>query len=64
MVHCIHARDLGKPARLLVEGARNLRDYLQNQGYFEADVQFKQQRVVNDQANLVTKTTYEIPGTG
>ena len=29
---------------LLVEGASNLRDYLQSQGYFEAQVEFKQQR--------------------
>ena len=37
---------------LLVEGARNLRDYLQSQGYFEAEVQFKEQRVVNDKATI------------
>jgi outer membrane protein insertion porin family len=37
---------------LLAEGARNLRDYLQSEGYFDADVEFKEQRVVNDQANL------------
>jgi len=37
---------------LLVEGARNLRDYLQSEGYFNADVEFKEQRVVNDQATL------------
>ena len=37
---------------LLVEGARNLQDYLQSQGYFEAAVQFKQQRVVNDKSNI------------
>jgi len=37
---------------LLVEGARNLRDYLQSQGYFDAEVQFKQQRVVNDKATI------------
>jgi outer membrane protein insertion porin family len=35
---------------LLVEGRRNLRDYLQSEGYFEAEVEFKQQRVVNDRA--------------
>src|SRR5256885_4032000 len=29
---------------LLAEGSRNLRDYLQSRGYFEAEVQFKQQR--------------------
>jgi hypothetical protein len=37
---------------LLVEGANNLRDYLQSKGYFDAQVEFKQQGVVNDQANL------------
>src|SRR5262249_56660892 len=37
---------------LLVEGANNLRDYLQSQGYFEAEVAFKQQNVVNDRANI------------
>src|SRR5215831_5027822 len=37
---------------LLVEGANNLKDYLQSQGYFDAQVELKQQAVVNDQANL------------
>jgi len=37
---------------LLQEGERNLRDYLQSQGYFEAEVAFKPQRVVNDQATI------------
>ncbi len=37
---------------LLVEGARNLRDYLETDGYFDADVQFKQQKVVNDKAEI------------
>jgi outer membrane protein insertion porin family len=37
---------------LLVEGTNNLRDYLQSQGYFDAQVELKQQAVVNDQANL------------
>jgi outer membrane protein assembly complex protein YaeT len=37
---------------LLTEGQRNLRDYLQSQGYFEAQVEFKPQRVVNDQATI------------
>ena len=37
---------------LLMEGSRNLRDYLQGQGYFEAQVAFKDQRVVNDKANI------------
>lgn len=30
---------------LLVEGARNLRDYFQNQGYYEAEVDFRQNPV-------------------
>ena len=37
---------------LLVEGARNLRDYFQSQGYFEAQVEFKQQKVINDKADI------------
>ncbi|HUK16999.1 MAG TPA: POTRA domain-containing protein [Bryobacteraceae bacterium] len=37
---------------LLREGARNLRDYFQSQGYFDADVQFKTQRVISDQATI------------
>ncbi len=37
---------------LLVEGSRNLMDYFQGQGYFEAQVQFKQQRVTNDRADI------------
>jgi outer membrane protein insertion porin family len=37
---------------LLVEGANNLRDYLQSQGYFEADVEFKEQAVKNDKASI------------
>lgn len=35
---------------LLVEGARNLRDHFQSQGYFNAEVEFKQQRLRNDSA--------------
>jgi outer membrane protein assembly complex protein YaeT len=35
---------------LLVEGARNLRDYYQSQGYFDAEVEFKESRVTNDRA--------------
>ncbi|MBI3470201.1 MAG: BamA/TamA family outer membrane protein [Candidatus Solibacter usitatus] len=35
---------------LLVEGERNLRDYFQSQGYFNAEVVHKQQRVINDRA--------------
>jgi len=34
---------------LLVEGARNLRDYFQRQGYFDVDVDFRQRQVGNDE---------------
>ncbi|HXK00995.1 MAG TPA: outer membrane protein assembly factor BamA [Verrucomicrobiae bacterium] len=37
---------------LLAEGARNIRDYLQSQGYFEAEVQFKEQKVRDDRATV------------
>lgn len=37
---------------LLEEGKRNLRDYFQSEGYFSAEVEFKQQRVINDRANI------------
>jgi outer membrane protein insertion porin family len=37
---------------LLVEGQRNLRDYFQSQGYFEVEVEFKPQRIINDRANI------------
>lgn len=37
---------------LLIEGSRNLRDYLQSQGFFDAQVVFKPQRIVNDQATI------------
>ena len=37
---------------LLVEGQRNLRDYFQSGGYFDAEVVFKQQRVANDKADI------------
>ena len=37
---------------LLVEGARNLRDYFQRDGYFESQVEFKEQRVINDGASI------------
>jgi outer membrane protein insertion porin family len=37
---------------LLVEGARNLRDYLQSDGYFDAEVDFKEQSVVNGKASI------------
>jgi len=35
---------------LLLEGERNLRDYFQSQGYFDAAVEFKPERVVDDKA--------------
>ena len=37
---------------LLVEGARNLRDHFQSQGFYDAQVEFKQQQVINDRANV------------
>src|SRR5271157_1992310 len=37
---------------LLTEGARNLRDYLQSEGYYDADVEFKEQRVTNDRGGI------------
>jgi outer membrane protein assembly complex protein YaeT len=37
---------------LLVEGAHNLRDYYQSQGYFEAQVEVVPQNVVNDKASI------------
>src|ERR1019366_1907254 len=37
---------------LLVEGARNLRDHFQSQGFFDTQVDFKQQDVVDDRANV------------
>ncbi|MBZ5586193.1 MAG: BamA/TamA family outer membrane protein, partial [Acidobacteriia bacterium] len=37
---------------LLTEGARNLQDYFQSRGYFEAQVQVKEQRVTNDRADI------------
>ncbi|MEO7649153.1 MAG: POTRA domain-containing protein, partial [Bryobacteraceae bacterium] len=35
---------------LLAEGVRNLRDYFQAQGYFEVEIEFKEQQIRNDQA--------------
>ncbi len=37
---------------LLVEGARNLRDYFQSDGYFDAQVEFQEQGVVNDKSSI------------
>jgi outer membrane protein assembly complex protein YaeT len=37
---------------LLLEGERNLLDYFQSQGYFDAEVEFKPQRVQNDKASI------------
>ncbi len=37
---------------LLTEGARNLQDYFQSAGYYNAEVEFKQQNVINDQAAI------------
>jgi outer membrane protein insertion porin family len=37
---------------LLSEGAHNLQDYLQSAGYVQADVQFKEQKVINDKAEI------------
>jgi outer membrane protein insertion porin family len=37
---------------LLVEGQHNIRNYLQSKGYFEAQVAFKEQAVINDKANI------------
>jgi len=39
-------------ADLLTEGAHNLEDYFQSKGYFDAEVAFKQQRVIDDQATI------------
>jgi outer membrane protein assembly complex protein YaeT len=37
---------------LIAEGSRNLRDHLQSEGFFEAEVEFKEQRVTNDRASI------------
>jgi len=37
---------------LLIEGTRNLRDYFQSQGYFDAEVEFKRQRILDDKAAI------------
>jgi len=37
---------------LLVEGARNLRDYFQSRGYYDVDVTFRTQPVLNDEQTI------------
>ena len=37
---------------LLAEGARNLEDYFQSTGYYNAEVEFKEQNVINDRATI------------
>jgi outer membrane protein insertion porin family len=37
---------------LIGEGARNLRDYLQTEGYFDARVQYQQQPIAHDRASI------------
>jgi outer membrane protein assembly complex protein YaeT len=37
---------------LLMEGARNLRDYFQSQGYFEAQAQVEEQKASNDESTI------------
>ena len=37
---------------LLVEGARNLRDYFQTQGYYDVDIDFRQQPEKNDEVMI------------
>jgi outer membrane protein insertion porin family len=37
---------------LLTEGAHNLEDYFQSRGFFNAEVEFKEQRVINDRSNI------------
>lgn len=37
---------------LLVEGARNLRDYFQSKGYYDVDVDFRTRPVVNDEQTI------------
>jgi outer membrane protein assembly complex protein YaeT len=37
---------------LLLEGSRRLRDYFQSEGFFDAEVEFKEQRIINDKASI------------
>lgn len=37
---------------LLTEGAHNLQDYFETAGYYEAEVEFKEQNVANDRASI------------
>ena len=37
---------------LLTEGARNLQDYFESEGFYEAEVEFKEQAVINGQASI------------
>jgi outer membrane protein assembly complex protein YaeT len=37
---------------LIAEGSRNLRDHLQSEGFFDAQVEYKEQRVTNDRAAI------------
>src|SRR6185437_7639062 len=42
---------------LLVRGTRNLRDYFQNKGYFDAEVDFKTSKVSNDEETVTYLVT-------
>jgi len=44
-------------ADLLAEGAANLRDYFQSKGYFDAEVQFRQQQVQDGKTEIVYAVT-------
>ena len=37
---------------LLVEGARNLRDYFQSKGYYDVDVDFRTRPLANDEQTI------------
>ena len=49
---------------LLVEGQRNLTDYLQAQGFFDAEVEFKAQRVINDRPKSIILLIRVAPSPG